>query len=130
MPSYGSEVGVHAIIRDKEIPAAIESSSPQSTYGGEGRPSTDQYAPYSDRSTTSPTPRHRSTSAAATAAAASTSETDLNWSQGAPTPMSVIASRYAHLVEEGMTEGEIRRLEEEERQLDAAIEHAGRRVNP
>jgi hypothetical protein len=34
---------------------------------------------------------------------------------------------YAHLVEEGMTEEEIRRLEEEERQLDAAIEQAGRR---
>ncbi|KAK7753732.1 hypothetical protein SLS62_004356 [Diatrype stigma] len=38
---------------------------------------------------------------------------------------SPIESRYAHLVEEGMTEDEIRRLEEEERQLDAAIEEAG-----
>lgn len=35
-------------------------------------------------------------------------------------------SRYAHLIEEGMTQDEIRRLEEEERQLDAAIENAGR----
>ncbi|KAH9884755.1 hypothetical protein F4778DRAFT_553135 [Xylariomycetidae sp. FL2044] len=35
-------------------------------------------------------------------------------------------SRYAHLIEEGMTEDEIRRLEEEERHLDAAIEVAGR----
>ncbi|KAK8880104.1 transporter C36.03c [Apiospora arundinis] len=35
-------------------------------------------------------------------------------------------SRYAHLIEEGMTEDEIRRLEDEERQLDAAIEDAGR----
>ncbi|KAK7992544.1 hypothetical protein PG988_001338 [Apiospora saccharicola] len=34
-------------------------------------------------------------------------------------------SRYAHLIEEGMTEDEIRRLEDEERQLDAAIEDAG-----
>ncbi|PFH57712.1 hypothetical protein XA68_14658 [Ophiocordyceps unilateralis] len=32
-----------------------------------------------------------------------------------------------HLVEEGMTEAEIRRLEEEERQLDAEIERAGHR---
>lgn len=32
-----------------------------------------------------------------------------------------IAQQYAHLVEEGMTEDEIRRLEEEERALDAAI---------
>ncbi|KAI1494714.1 hypothetical protein F5X96DRAFT_502405 [Biscogniauxia mediterranea] len=38
----------------------------------------------------------------------------------------VMSSRYAHLVEEGMTEAEIRRLEEEERQLDEAIEDAGR----
>ncbi|KAJ9134008.1 hypothetical protein NKR23_g10447 [Pleurostoma richardsiae] len=38
-----------------------------------------------------------------------------------------ITSSYAHLVEEGMTQDEIRRLEEEERQLDAAIEQAGRR---
>ncbi|CAJ2512835.1 Uu.00g009540.m01.CDS01 [Anthostomella pinea] len=35
-------------------------------------------------------------------------------------------SRYAHLVEEGMTEDEIRQLEAEERHLDAAIEDAGR----
>ncbi|KAL6869826.1 hypothetical protein ACO1O0_001157 [Amphichorda felina] len=38
------------------------------------------------------------------------------------------ASRnYHHLVEEGMTAEDIRRLEEEERQLDAEIERAGRR---
>lgn len=36
-----------------------------------------------------------------------------------------IAQQYAHLVEEGMTEDEIRRLEEEERALDEAIEQAG-----
>lgn len=42
-----------------------------------------------------------------------------------PTPQG-ISTRYAHLVEEGMTEDEIRRLEDEERQLDAAIEQAGR----
>lgn len=41
-----------------------------------------------------------------------------------PTPP--ISSRYAHLVEEGMTDEEIRRLEEEERALDVAIEDAGR----
>lgn len=36
-----------------------------------------------------------------------------------------IAQQYAHLVEEGMTNDEIRRLEEEERALDEAIEQAG-----
>lgn len=35
-----------------------------------------------------------------------------------------ISERYAHLVEEGMTEEEMRRLEEEERVLDEAIEQA------
>lgn len=35
-----------------------------------------------------------------------------------------ISQQYAHLVEEGMTEDEIRRLEEEERVLDEAIEQA------
>ncbi|KAK4087228.1 hypothetical protein PCL_07497 [Purpureocillium lilacinum] len=46
----------------------------------------------------------------------------------APTPTPQNVSRnVAHLVEEGMTEAEIRRLEEEERQLDDEIERAGRR---
>lgn len=49
---------------------------------------------------------------------------------GTPTPPAPITTRYAHLVEEGMTEEEIRRLEEEERQLDAAIEEAGNRHAP
>lgn len=45
---------------------------------------------------------------------------------GARSPTPPISSRYAHLVEEGMTDEEIRRLEEEERALDVAIEDAGR----
>jgi len=36
------------------------------------------------------------------------------------------SGRYAHLIEEGMTEDDIRRMEEEERHLDAAIEQAVR----
>ncbi|KAI0489661.1 hypothetical protein F4859DRAFT_161092 [Xylaria cf. heliscus] len=159
MPSYGSDVGVRAMMQDKEIPVVLESSSPRSAYGGGGggigigvavtgdeeRPSTEHYAPYSDRSTTSPTPTpdHRraassgttTTTSAATAVAGAggstpvlgaTGQTDPSWTRGAASPTPVIASRYAHLVEEGMTDDEIRRLEEEERQLDAAIEHAGR----
>lgn len=38
-----------------------------------------------------------------------------------------VPSAMAHLVEEGMSEADIRRLEEEERALDQAIEQAGRR---
>ena len=37
------------------------------------------------------------------------------------------ARDYSHLVEDGMTQDDIRRLEEEERQLDDEIERAGRR---
>lgn len=42
--------------------------------------------------------------------------------QGRSNTPSGIAQQYAHLVEEGMTDAEIRRLEEEERALDEAIE--------
>ncbi|OHE91099.1 hypothetical protein CORC01_13618 [Colletotrichum orchidophilum] len=41
-----------------------------------------------------------------------------------------VNSNVAHLIEDGMTEDEIRRLEEEERALDAAIEQAGPRRKP
>lgn len=46
---------------------------------------------------------------------------------GAGEEPAVVSREYAHLVEEGMTAEEIRRLEEEERALDAAIEQAVRR---
>lgn len=45
---------------------------------------------------------------------------------GAQTPQGM-PSNVAHLVEDGMTVDEIRRLEEEERQLDDEIERAARR---
>lgn len=45
---------------------------------------------------------------------------------GTQTPQGV-SSNVAHLVEDGMTADEIRRLEEEERQLDDEIERAARR---
>jgi hypothetical protein len=38
-----------------------------------------------------------------------------------------MSSNVAHLVEDGMTAEEIRRLEEEERELDDEIERAARR---
>ncbi|KAI1369552.1 hypothetical protein F5Y08DRAFT_97010 [Xylaria arbuscula] len=145
MQSYSSDVGGQAMIADKEMPVVLEATAPQ--YADSSRPSGDVYAPYSDRSAVSPVlqpvplseqhqhQHHRTTSSNVTSSAAAAvpvspagaSEPDLSWGRGAPTPTSLIASRYAHLVEEGMTEDEIRRLEEEERQLDAAIENAGRR---
>ncbi|KAI1119645.1 hypothetical protein F5Y14DRAFT_396062 [Nemania sp. NC0429] len=127
MPSYDSDVGAHASMTDKETPVLLETTSRQSAYGAERRSSVDPYPPYSDRSVASPTPHYRGTTSIDAPAATTTSQTDLTWAEGAPAPAPVIASRYAHLVEDGMTEEEIRRLEDEERQLDAAIENAGRR---
>ncbi|KAI0125538.1 hypothetical protein BJ170DRAFT_436334 [Xylariales sp. AK1849] len=72
------------------------------------------YAPYSDRA---PTP--------GTGTGPMTSQTSLPGG-GTRSPTPPLATRYTHLIEEGMTENEIRRLEEEERHLDAAIEDAGR----
>jgi hypothetical protein len=76
------------------------------------------YPPYSDRVGTP----------SGSQAGAMNSQTSLPDALGrgdaCPTPP--ISTRYAHLVEEGMTDDEIRRLEEEERVLDAAIEDAGR----
>lgn len=51
---------------------------------------------------------------------------DRGANSGAQTPQGM-SSNVAHLVEDGMTAEEIRRLEEEERQLDDEIERAARR---
>ncbi|KAI0018440.1 hypothetical protein F4780DRAFT_524089 [Xylariomycetidae sp. FL0641] len=144
---YGnsSDVGTHhAMIAGKEFAGVTETNSPHhSTYavGGVVAPephhhhqhhdsSGDGYAPYTDRVATPPS--------ATSAHAPAHSTTDLTRGGGgggggadgtATPPAGGINSRYAHLVEEGMTEDEIRRLEEEERVLDAAIEESGRGSN-
>ncbi|KAI1819859.1 hypothetical protein F4861DRAFT_107268 [Xylaria intraflava] len=122
MPSYASNIGALAMT-DKGIPVTVEPSPPESGHGdGEQQPGINSHVRYSDHVAAAPAPLH--TPAEASPAA---SQTDFSSTRGAPTPTPAIASRYAHLVEEDMSEEEIRRLEEEERQLDAAIEHAGRR---
>ncbi|RYP33103.1 hypothetical protein DL767_004888 [Monosporascus sp. MG133] len=148
---YGSDSGAIAMMPEKEAAGLTESSShpvydhpsapvahpvahhaPPVAHHDDPTAAADSYAPYSDHAVapgtavTTPTP------------------TSLN----EPSPVlheqqqqgpggetgaarqhqqQPVTSRYAHLVEEGMTEEEIRRLEEEERQLDAAIEQAGHR---
>lgn len=98
------------------------------------------FTPYSDRrpsATGTGTPSVRTASLAQTAHAAGNEDgvapprslSAIPGGASAPgraTPRG-LTTPYAHLVEDGMTEDEIRRLEEEERQLDAAIEQAGRR---
>ncbi|KAI2621805.1 hypothetical protein GGR54DRAFT_81992 [Hypoxylon sp. NC1633] len=137
----GSSGTQHVMMHDKEaaVSGVALASSPHSTFADDGgrlrdpvhrrsvapgsstaAAATDDagsYAPYSDRA---PSP---SLTAGGPAGSGAGSQTDLHATRSATPPFH---TRYAHLIEEGMTEDEIRRLEEEERQLDAAIEDAGR----
>ncbi|RYP80138.1 hypothetical protein DL769_002624 [Monosporascus sp. CRB-8-3] len=137
---YGSDSGAVAMMPEKEAAGLTESSShpvydhPSAPVDHHGDPTAmaASYAPYSDHMVAPGT-------AVTTPTATSLNEPSpvLHEQQqqgpGGETgaarqhQQQPIASRYAHLVEEGMTEEEIRRLEEEERQLDAAIEEAGHR---
>jgi hypothetical protein len=122
---------------DKELPM-VTSDSPQSRFApadasrlrdqrssmvgsGHHEDESASFAPYSDRDAAA------DRGLASTEPDASHSQADLNeGTTRTATPPAATSSRYAHLVEEGMTDDEIRRLEEEERALDAAIEDAGR----
>ncbi|ETS86689.1 hypothetical protein PFICI_00517 [Pestalotiopsis fici W106-1] len=84
----------------------------------------DTYAPYRDH--TPPPAVYASHDGATAASTGSQTSLPASLQHHARSPTPPISSRYAHLVEEGMTDEEIRRLEEEERALDVAIEDAGR----
>ncbi|KAI1776572.1 hypothetical protein F4818DRAFT_353536 [Hypoxylon cercidicola] len=128
---FAADSGTHAMMPDKEA-IGMSQSSPHSAFADDGGRLHDpnrrsaaagddaaSYAPYSDRGRSASPP-----AAFATAAAHNHSQTDVASRSRSPSPQ--FQTRYAHLIEEGMTEDEIRRLEEEERHLDAAIEDAGR----
>ncbi|KAK6189174.1 Golgi apparatus membrane protein tvp23, partial [Pestalotiopsis sp. IQ-011] len=95
-------------------------------HGGESEnDNNNAYAPYRDH--TPPPAVYAHAHHHHDGAASAGSQTSLPASLPGPrSPTPPISSRYAHLVEEGMTDEEIRRLEEEERALDVAIEDAGR----
>lgn len=128
---YAADSRTHAMMPTKEV-VDMSQSSPHSAFANDGGRLHDprssiargednaSYVPYSDRgrSTSPPLPLPGA------ALAANNSQTDVASTTRSPSPP--FHSRYAHLIEEGMTEEEIRRLEEEERHLDAAIEDAGR----
>ncbi|KAK4042067.1 hypothetical protein C8A01DRAFT_14249, partial [Parachaetomium inaequale] len=87
------------------------------------------FTPYSDRPSAAAAAAAAGTPSVRAASVAQTDEPRVRVPSPVPgraTPRG-LTTPYAHLVEDGMTEDEIRRLEEEERQLDAAIEQAGRR---
>lgn len=130
---FAADSGTHAMMPDKEA-VAMSQSSPHSAFADDGgrlhdprrrsaAPGGDDasFAPYSDRARSQSPPAG---GAAFATSAHNHSQTDVGNTSRSPTPP--FNPRYAHLIEEGMTEDEIRRLEEEERHLDAAIEDAGR----
>ncbi|KAK5655031.1 hypothetical protein OQA88_6790 [Cercophora sp. LCS_1] len=104
--------------------AAMVPPAPQSVHHSpqQSREVPRSFTPYSDR----PSVVGGVSSPTQTSPVTATDPTRIGADAGRVTPHGLPA-QYAHLVEEGMTEDEIRRLEEEERQLDAAIERAGRR---
>lgn len=75
------------------------------------------FHPYSDRPASPQQPISGTT--------ASASARDQSQAPG-PTAGAAASTRYAHLIEEGMTAEEIRRLEQEEQELDREIERSGR----
>ncbi|KAL2182678.1 hypothetical protein L209DRAFT_815197 [Thermothelomyces heterothallicus CBS 203.75] len=89
------------------------------------------FTPYSDRPSTAAAAAGPAAGTPSIRAASLAQTDDARVSAPSPVPgratPRALTTPYAHLVEEGMTEEEIRRLEEEERQLDAAIEQAARR---
>ncbi|KAK4162077.1 hypothetical protein QBC43DRAFT_87154 [Cladorrhinum sp. PSN259] len=135
--SYNSGNPVDDLIAEKEARAGVDVTTPQSPYSDDGNAAAatatppaaaasptqlqqqqdpnQTFTPYTDRSSAAVRP------------------TDDGRASVVPSPIPGretprdLATPYAHLVEEGMTEDDVRRLEEEERQLDAAIEQARRR---
>lgn len=109
--------------RRKRAAATSKSLTPANDYMRDKEVHSAQVAetPHSPASDDDNRPRDSALAAAAPAA---------DRSSAVATPSSeqrAVPHSVAHLVEEGMTEEQIRRLEEEERDLDQAIERAGRR---
>ncbi|RYP72112.1 hypothetical protein DL771_004443 [Monosporascus sp. 5C6A] len=138
---YGSDSGAIAMMPEKEAAGLTESSS-HPVYDHSSAPVAHHadpaaaavpYAPYSDHvvapgtAVTTPTLTSLNEPSPVLREQQQQGPGSETGAARQPQQQQPIASRYAHLVEEGMTEEEIRRLEEEERQLDAAIERAGRR---
>ncbi|KAI1432608.1 hypothetical protein GGR50DRAFT_706394 [Xylaria sp. CBS 124048] len=117
-------------VPSKEMPGLLDPSPPpsrQSASAGRVPSDTPPFAPFADNAGRAPKARSlRKT--ATNMPLVSSSQMNPVGSLGTSAP--AIDVRYLHLVEDGMSEEEIRRLEEEERQLDAAIESAGRNSNP
>ncbi|OTB05580.1 hypothetical protein M426DRAFT_137624 [Hypoxylon sp. CI-4A] len=127
---FAADSGVAAIMSEKEVAATgVSETTPRDARRRSlGTVDADADADVDSPPYASPLP---TTPAFAAATTTTGSQTDVA-SAGRSSSMTRTStpqgfqSRYAHLIEEGMTEEQIRQLEEEERHLDAAIEDVGR----
>ncbi|TDZ30520.1 hypothetical protein C8035_v002802 [Colletotrichum spinosum] len=147
---YGSGHGPHEYLADKE-PHARVTESPHSPYSDDGQQQPQQQRHLEQHDQQVALPISTSVGTATPAASTASSPTDhprhfATYEEEEQTPIAArsvdnvnnthtgprsstpnINSNVSHLIEDGMTEDEIRRLEEEERALDAAIEQHGQR---
>lgn len=118
--------------RQKKTEAGYDGSDPANTYmvdkETQGRATDSPNSPYTDENQTRSMPLDNVARDDPAHGGLPRTSTSLSQgrSAGAQTPQGM-SSNVAHLVEDGMTAEEIRRLEEEERQLDDEIERAARR---
>ncbi|KAH0436797.1 hypothetical protein CcaCcLH18_04123 [Colletotrichum camelliae] len=141
---YGS--GPHEFLADKETHARV-TESPHSPYSDDGHQQQEMQQSQRHLTESEHDAAVPAAAAAAVLPASGTSPTERRsfappYSEEEHTPIASrslenvnrdgarsstpnVNSNVSHLIEDGMTEDEIRRLEEEERALDAAIEQAG-----
>ncbi|KAF6845270.1 hypothetical protein CMUS01_00215 [Colletotrichum musicola] len=130
--AYGSGQGPHEYLADKETHARV-TESPQSPYSDDGQHQQQPQPHLAPSQQEAAIPPSSATPAGRPSFApyeehtpiAARSLDDVNRGSGARSSTPNVNSNVSHLIEDGMTEDEIRRLEEEERALDAAIEQAG-----
>jgi len=121
------------LIAEKEAKAGVDVTTPQSPYSDDGNAAGNvagTAASITTATTQTQDPNQTFTPYTDRGSAALRQNDEARASVPSPIPGRAtprgLTTPYAHLVEEGMTEDDVRRLEEEERQLDAAIEQAGR----
>ncbi|KAK1981986.1 hypothetical protein LZ30DRAFT_749646 [Colletotrichum cereale] len=129
--AYGSGHNPHEYLADKEAHARV-TESPHSPYSDDGQQP--RQLPEQSHHLQAEGPGAAVTAAERSpltpygeeehAPIAASSMEDMARS-GIPSPTPNVTTNVSHLIEDGMTEEEIRRLEDEERALDDAIEQAG-----
>lgn len=126
MSPYRDNAGQHEYSHHHHVIDGADLVQQEHSNNGTVRSPSSLYStnPLDEMQPISPESAHENGGAAGTGAGVGGSSSQPTRHSRSNTP-SGIAQQYAHLVEEGMTDDEIRRLEQEERALDEAIEQAG-----